>query len=242
MSGLCIQLDAGMFFGHFLLSTFSLILPPMDKNLKEAFDGLIFDLDGTLWDSTVSVAKAWQAAKEEVGYVKTDVTPEMVAGIAGMTYDAIYDTLFPDLDSAKRKEFQALCAKKELEVLEEDGGILYPGLGETLRYLSSRYRLFVVSNCQSGYIEIFLTYSKLAHYFSGHACYGTKNQPKAENIKEVVSQYNLHAPVYIGDTLGDYESSKKAQVPFIFASYGFGDVKEGQIATIAQFTDLKELL
>lgn len=211
-------------------------------NLKNKFDGLIFDLDGTLWNSTVSVAKAWQSAKEEVDYVHTDVTPEMVAGIAGMTYDAIYETLFPEVEIEKRKEFQALCAKKELEVLSEEGGDLYPGVEETLGTLAKEYKLFIVSNCQNGYIEAFLRFSKLDRFFQGHACYGTKNQPKAENIKDVVNDYLLKAPVYIGDTKGDYESSKKAGVPFIFAAYGFGEVEADQIATVNTFHELKELL
>ncbi|RXF69649.1 HAD family hydrolase [Arcticibacter tournemirensis] len=214
----------------------------MKENLKNRFDGLIFDLDGTLWDSTISVAKAWQAAKEEVDYVNINITPEMVAGIAGMTYDAIYDTLFPELDSLRREEFKILCAKKELEELDKNGGVLYPHLEETLKYLSNTYKLFVVSNCQSGYIEIFLKYSKLSQYFTGHACYGTKSQPKAENIKDVVKDYGLKAPVYVGDTKGDYESSKKAGVPFIFAAYGFGNVEGDIAATILNFADLKMLL
>lgn len=214
----------------------------MEKTLENKFDGLIFDLDGTLWDSTISVARAWQAAKEEVDYVHVDVTPEMVAGIAGMTYDAIYDTLFPDLDAARRQDFKALCAKKELEVLEENGGVLYPELEETLEYLSGKYKLFVVSNCQSGYIEIFIKYSNLSRYFSGHACYGTKSQPKAENIKDIVNDFDLKSPVYIGDTKGDYESSRKAGVPFIFAAYGFGDVEGDTVARIDTFGELKELL
>jgi len=32
--------------------------------------------------------------------------------------------------------------------------------------------------------------------------------------------------VYVGDTLGDAEAAKKAGLPFIWARYGFGDVKE----------------
>lgn len=214
----------------------------MDKNLKDKFDGIIFDLDGTLWNSTVSVAKAWQAAKEQVDFVDFDITPEQVAGIAGMTYDAIYDKLFPSLTSLQRAEFKKQCAKNELEVLEKEGGVLYPEMEETLQYLSQKYRLFIVSNCQNGYTETFFRFSQLERYFTGFQCYGTKNQPKAENIKDIVADYGLKFPVYIGDTMGDYTSSKKAGVPFIFAAYGFGEVNEDQVATLQTFSDLKRLL
>lgn len=214
----------------------------MKVELKDRFDGIIFDLDGTLWDSTAGVAKAWQSVREQVSYVDTDITREQVAGIAGMTYDAIYDKLFPSLSREQREEFKALCAKNELEVLEKEGGTLFPEAEETLKYLSEKYKLFIVSNCQSGYIEIFLRFSKLGQYFTGHQCYGTRGLPKAENIKDIVNDYGLKSPVYIGDTMGDYESSKKAGVPFIFAAYGFGEVKEDQLADLETFADLRRLL
>jgi len=214
----------------------------MSDKLKNKFDSIIFDLDGTLWDSAPTVSLAWQATKNQVDFVHEDVTPDMVRSIMGLTYDEIFKKLFPYLTEEQRLIFQKLCSVLELDVLNEHGGDLYPQLEETLKYLVSKYKLFVVSNCQSGYIEIFLKTSKFSEYFSGYQCYGTKGQPKAENIKDIVKDHQLITPVYVGDTLGDYNSSTKAGVPFIFASYGFGKVETGQIATINQLGDLKELL
>jgi len=214
----------------------------MDTSLKNKFDSIIFDLDGTLWDSTGNVALAWQSAMDQVDYVKEVMTVERVKSITGMAYNVIFDTLFPNLDTIQRDELMALCAKSELEILHTKGGDLYPTLNETLGYLAGKYKLFIVSNCQSGYIEVFLKLSGMGHYFTGHQCYGTKGNPKAENIKDIVNDYNLASPVYIGDTMGDYTSATKAGVPFIFANYGFGVVESGQIATISTFGELVELL
>ena len=38
--------------------------------------------------------------------------------------------------------------------------------------------------------------------------------------------YNLKDTIYVGDTMGDYLSCKKAGIPFVFASYGFGEVSD----------------
>ena len=214
----------------------------MDTSLKNKFDSIIFDLDGTLWDSTGNVALAWESAMKQVDYVNEVMTRERVRSITGMAYNVIFDKLFPELNNEKRNELMAICAKSELEMLHEKGGELYPSLDETLSYLSGKYKLFIVSNCQSGYIEVFLKISGMGHYFMGHQCYGTKGNPKAENIKDIVNDFNLTAPVYVGDTMGDYNSATKAGVPFIFANYGFGVVESGQIATISRFSDLTELL
>ncbi len=214
----------------------------MSSSLKEKFDSIIFDLDGTLWDSTGNVAVAWQDAIATVDYVDEVMTREKIRPITGLAYNVIFDTLFSHLDIEKRAELMGLCAKSELETLHTKGGELYPSLDETLGYLARRYKLFIVSNCQSGYIEVFLKLSNVGHYFSGHQCYGTKGNPKAENIKDIVNDYELRAPVYIGDTMGDYDSATKAGVPFIFADYGFGKVESGQLATISTFAELTVLL
>ena len=79
-------------------------------------------------------------------------------------------------------------------------------------------------------------------YFLGHQCYGTKSLPKADNIRDIVNDHNLTAPVYVGDTMGDYSAAKQAGVPFIFAAYGFGVVEEDQVATISEFIQLQNLL
>src|ERR1700712_4248874 len=112
----------------------------MDISLKNKFDSIIFDLDGTLWDSTNNVALAWQAALNEVDYIDELMTQEKVRSITGMTYDSIFDKLFPNLNAMQRAEVQSLCGRHELEILHTKGGELYPRLEETLKYLEGKYK------------------------------------------------------------------------------------------------------
>jgi len=212
------------------------------KSLKNTFDSIIFDLDGTLWDSTGNVALAWEEARKQVDYVEEAITVERVKSITGMAYDVIFEVLLPDLDTGRRDHFKAICAQSEIDMLDAKGGDLYPGLAETIKYLSGKYKLYIVSNCQSGYIETFLSHCPVAEYFLGHQCYGTKGRPKAENIKDIVNDHQLKSPVYVGDTTGDRDSAAKAGVPFIFADYGFGTIDGGAVATISGLGDLVELL
>lgn len=212
-------------------------------SLHGKYDSIIFDLDGTLWDSTDTITQAWQTALDKAPYMQHEVmTQDRVRSITGMTYDKIFEKLFPGLDEDQRKEVKHLCSVSELEILHKQGGILYPTLAETLEYLGSKYKLYIVSNCQSGYIELFLDLHNMHPHFLAHQCYGTKGNPKADNIKDIVNDHHLKAPVYVGDTMGDYESAAKAGVPFIFASYGFGVVESGQVATIDSFAQLREIL
>jgi phosphoglycolate phosphatase len=64
--------------------------------------------------------------------------------------------------------------------------------------------------------------------------------PKGDNIQKIIQDYKLSSPVYVGDTAGDYNASKQAGLPFVFASYGFGNV-ENPDYTISELKDLISL-
>ena len=209
--------------------------------LKSPIDSVIFDLDGTLWDATGTVAKAWQAASRKVDFVKEPITQAMVRSITGMPYDAIYLKLFPYLSEEQRNILMQLCAEEELAHMRAEGGHLYPELEETLAYLQQKYPLFIVSNCQSGYIEAFLERHQLHRFFSDIECFGNTQRSKAENIKAVIERNGLKHPVYVGDTMGDYTASKSNDIPFIATTFGFGTV-ETPDASIDHFSELKNLL
>lgn len=210
----------------------------MLKNL----DSIIFDLDGTLWDATATVAKAWQASGEKTDFVKEPVSREEVQSICGLPYDVIYQKLFPYLNEAQCNELMQLCAKEELIQLKNYGGTLYEGLEDTLAYLKGKYRLFIVSNCQSGYIEAFQEFHQLTQYFEDIDCFGNAHRSKADNIQDIIRRNKLKSPAYVGDTQGDFNASRSSNIPFIFAAYGFGQISQEAEAKIEHISELKKLL
>ncbi|MBX0332572.1 HAD family hydrolase [Pontibacter sp. HSC-14F20] len=194
--------------------------------MTNQIDSIIFDLDGTLWDAAETVAKAWRAARKKVDFQIQEITPDKVRSIAGTQHNLIFPMLFPQLSPAQQQELMEISAKEEMRSIQENGGDLYEGLEETLEYLHGKYRLFIVSNCQDGYIEAFLARHDLGRYFGDFECSGRTGNSKAINLKDIVERNNLQAPVYVGDTPGDLEAAQKAGVPFIHASYGYREVSE----------------
>ena len=187
-------------------------------------DSIIFDLDGTLWDSTEAVLKAWSRVCENNKEIKNPITKEMLESVMGLQIYEIGTKLFPYLEEAKQSEILDLCCEEERKVLQIEGGMLYKDLESILQTLSKDYPLFIVSNCQCGYIETFLEYHKLGKYFKDIECAGNTRLVKGENIKGIMKRNNLQQPVYVGDTEGDRAAAKLANIPFIYASYGFGKV------------------
>lgn len=187
-------------------------------------DSVIFDLDGTLWDSTENVSKSWfESLKKHYG-AQSGPDAQAVASIMGLVERDIADRLFLAYGDMRYEVFHR-CIMEEPAYIAVHGGELYEGLEEMLDKLSRRWPLFIVSNCQSGYIEAFLSYTGFGPYFKDHECSGNTGLPKAENIRLVRERNGLEAPVYVGDTHGDELSAHEAGCPFIFAAYGFGQAE-----------------
>lgn len=204
-------------------------------------DSIIFDLDGTLWNSTDVVVMAWNETLKEHKEIKNKITKEDIEGVMGLQLDDIGKKLFPNLNEDMQLKILKNCCEIECEYLCEHGGSLYDNLEKILIELSKKYKLFIVSNCQCGYIEAFYKSHKLDKYFLDFENPGRTSLTKGENIKLIMERNNLTNPVYVGDTEGDSKAARFAGIPFIYATYGFGQVKEYDYS-IESFDELLELL
>ena len=199
--------------------------------------GIIFDLDGTLWDSSEQVAVSWSEALARRPETDRQVTGEDMRGFMGKTMETIAALMLPELEPSLRIEIMHECERVEQEYLEKHGGVLFPDLEKELERLCGLGKLIIVSNCQSGYIETFLEYHKLGKYFADFECPGGTGFAKAENIRIVMERNGLDKAVYVGDTQGDLDASDSAGVPFIHAAYGFGSV-DRDVPAVNSFSEV----
>lgn len=203
--------------------------------------GIIFDMDGTLWDSSENVAISWTEKVRELGYDFPDITQQDVMGVMGLTMDRIADKLFGSLPLEERRELLDRCCDNEEQYLLRHGGVLYPDLEKTLIRLKKKYHLYIVSNCQSGYIETFLEHYSFGEYFDDIECYGNNLKGKGDNIALIVSRNGLDKAWYVGDIQGDYDSTMEAGIDFIHSAYGFGTI-DHPVPELERFSDLPELM
>lgn len=201
---------------------------------------LIFDVDGTLWDSRRPVAIAWDRVIEQETGKALGLNAENMSSLFGKQMDEICRLVFPDLPDEKRFAIGNKCFEYENAYLADDPGDLFPGVADTLEKLAASYPLYIVSNCQCGYIEVFLESTGLGHFFKGHLCFGDTRLSKGQTIRRLMAEHGLTDVVYIGDTQGDANACLEARVPFVFAAYGFGEV-ENPWKTIDSFSELPAL-
>ncbi|MDD6445019.1 MAG: HAD family hydrolase [Lachnospiraceae bacterium] len=204
--------------------------------------GIIFDMDGTLWDSAEEVVTSWNQSVKAAGYDRAAITASDMQSVMGKTMDKLADILFPMFSEEERYALLDRCGKDENEYLRQHGGRLYPDIRTTMETLKKKYHLYIVSNCQSGYIEAFLDYYKFHDLIEDIECYGNNKKTKGENISLLYRRNELDDAVYVGDIEGDYISSKEAGVKFIHAAYGFGKIDEPvpEIKTFAELINVAD--
>ncbi len=188
-------------------------------------DGIIFDLDGTLWDSCRIVAESWGYTLRTKYASQQAPTKAEVRSVMGLTVSQIAEKLFSDYGN-RALEICTDCIREENSYLaSHGGGTPYPGLEELFCRLSERCGLYIVSNCIDGYIQCFLSCTGLGKYIKDFECEGVTGMKKADNIALIAQRNGLKRYIYVGDTSSDEESAALAGCPFVHASYGFGTAK-----------------
>ena len=208
------------------------------------FDSIILDVDGTIWNTTGIVADAWNLAFDKYFPQVPHVTADILKGQFGKPMDVIADNLFPMLSKDEKNLLMEKCCEMEQAALMENTkDIAYEGVIETIKRLSQKIPVFIVSNCQSGYIEVVMEKNGIAEYIKDFECFGNTGLLKDQNIRLIIERNNLKAAAYVGDTQGDYEACKKAGVPFIWAAYGFGRPEDNDYYfKLEKFQQLESLL
>ncbi len=213
----------------------------MNQETFTQLDGIIFDVDGTLWDSTEQVAQVWNRAVRENTDLDIQVGADDLRRLFGKTMAEIASELFPSSSAENQKQIMDSCYSYENEYLETHPGELYEGVVDTFHALSKKFKLYIVSNCQCGYIELFLRSTGLEDCVADHLCFGETSVSKGRTIRLLMERNHLEHVVYVGDTQGDADACKEADVPFILAEYGFGEVPDAR-QRIRSISELCQML
>ena len=156
---------------------------------------VLFDLDGTLWDSTAETTRAWNQTFAKCSDLPGfEMTVQTMAGLMGKTTAEIAACLLPQLPLSRAVEVVQLCCAEENAQLLRHGGKLYPGVQELFVQLAQLGGVHIVSNCETGYIEAFLQYYRaLQPLVDGFLCAGETGRPKGENITALCARHHIHA-------------------------------------------------
>lgn len=205
------------------------------------YESLIFDIDGTLWDSRALVAEGYNIQLKSEGLDHLCVTAEDLKPLFGKVMTEIADVILASVPAESRYDLMERCMKTENDYLfANECRIGYPNVKETMAQLAKKHRIFIVSNAQRGYPELCISKLGLEDCIRGHMCFGDTGTSKGKTIRALMEKHHIEECIYIGDTQGDYEATLEAGIPFLWCTYGFGN-PEGYDAKIDKFEDLLAL-
>ncbi len=200
---------------------------------------IILDLDGTLWDTSDIVVRIWNEVLSKK-CPKLIMTKEIMSSLMGKNKAQFTDEFFVGVERNEAESLIDEIFSCEQKYLKEHGANMYDGVIKTLSELKKDYAIAIVSNCQSGYLNAFLTHYNLKDVFNDYECAGSSPLPKGENIRLVFERNDFEKAIYVGDTKSDEDAAKVAQLPFVYASYGFGKV-DNYVAKINSFEEIKDV-
>lgn len=186
-------------------------------------DLVIFDLDGTLIDSSQDIA--WCANRTLAAFGYKEMDPSEIVGHIGWGVKPLLEKLMP-FESDER------ITAARLKFLEVYGGhlvvetVLYPGVVPVLESFSSLgKKMAVVTNKPEGLATGILEVMKLDGYFKlvlgGDSLPNRKPHP--EPIEKAIKDLSVspERTVVVGDSPVDCEAAKGAGAFAIGAAYGF---------------------
>ena len=183
---------------------------------------ILFDLDGTLWDTleaTYYVVNRYLKDKGEFYRVDRSIIEENM----GNEFSVCAKNYFPHLLKEESNDLLAKIYDRENEMLKEGLclGKVYPNVRETLEVLSKNYILCLVSNCSNDfYIENFLNTANVGDFIKDYIAASKYSISKKEAIQKMIEKYSCKDVIYVGDTKKDQDSCEGCS--FVHAKYGFG--------------------
>ena len=135
-------------------------------------EALIFDLDGTLFQTETLLLPAYHAAFDQLkkeGLFTGETPPEeRILSSLGQLLEQIWMNVMPEASNEARLRMDILLLAKQMEYLGQGMGTLYPEVEATLKRLHQEgVRLFVASNGLEGYVKHVMQAKGLAPLFEG---------------------------------------------------------------------------
>ncbi|MDZ5713281.1 HAD family hydrolase [Jeotgalibacillus haloalkalitolerans] len=187
---------------------------------------ILFDLDGTIIDSTDYLLQALHLAVEDMPHIQ-EPTKETLQAAYGLTGNDFWAKVVPD---ASPQEITIIRRRRSefLDQLVKGKDLLFPGVKETLQQLKQDgHTLSTASNCGTHYLDMILDSQDIRQYFSEPLCLGTiYGEKKSEVLAVHFEKFGKSEAYLVGDRYSDIEAAKDHDIPVIYCTYGFGTAEE----------------
>lgn len=201
-----------------------------------------FDLDGTIIDSRVGIIHCLQWAMQKSGLPEKNASEIII----GAPVSQIIQDLYPSTPPEKLTEVEGYF-RKCYDQMGWRLSTLYTGVVETLSALK-KHSVFMgmITNKPELPTRKIIQFHSLKPFFSELICTNSSSRvrTKAEIIASCLDKYKIVPShfYYVGDSWQDFQASQANQVQFIYARYGYGEIKGFTSSDYDEINSFSELI
>ncbi|MFX0133007.1 MAG: HAD family hydrolase [Candidatus Hodarchaeota archaeon] len=209
----------------------------MEKINLENFKGLIWDLDGTIYDISEAIKKAVDDSieKYEMNVNPDDVLEEIAHLIEEIQNYPVPKILLNSFELLKVKFLEGISFFKKLRIAiylfnqfnkyKEAESTIFKGVDELItKIYNKKLKLAILTNNKSQYAEEVLEKFNLTKYFDTIIGFNDVSEvkPSPEGIQIILKKWNLKPTdtIFIGDMTTDIKAGKAAKVKMICVASG----------------------
>ena len=212
------------------------------------YDLVIFDLDGTLMNTSKSITKTVNSAMEELGkkqYSIGECVKFVGGGVSGLARNILGKEKYEDVT----KEEMEKVIRKYYNIYFDYGVEPYEGIPELLDFLEKNgVKKGIVTN-KDHKTALSAVDKKLSKWkFDGIFGSNEKkypNKPNPYNVDRMAQNLNIPKEriLFIGDMLVDVNTAKNAGIDIVYCKWGFGEVKgEDGIDEDVKVSSVREII
>ena len=187
---------------------------------------IIFDMDGTLVDSSVTIVNAINHVRKNLGLVEMqkELILEKVNDPHLNPAEFFYEVpAFTDVHEKWFADYYTDNHEQELQ--------LYDGIEELLKNLKEKdFVLAVATNAYRGSTLESLSHLKVLDYFSSVACYDDvpKGKPSPDMLEKNLKDLNVSTKecIFVGDSERDLLASEAINIDYLMVNWGFSEYED----------------
>jgi phosphoglycolate phosphatase len=211
--------------------------------MKNRFDLIVFDWDGTLINTIDWIVHCLQIAGNHFGFLTPEV--QTAKDVIGLCIDNAVASLYPEADTAKKKQIVALYSQTYLSK-QLSRADFFPGVYDMLLKLKEQdYRLAVATGKTRAGLTEALAATGTEKLFDITRCADeTASKPNPKMLHEIMNhtQTTSDRTLMVGDSIHDMQMAQNASIASIGVTCGANSVESLQrynpLFCLQQPTDL----
>ncbi|MHA2008235.1 MAG: HAD family hydrolase [Promethearchaeota archaeon] len=209
----------------------------MEKINLDKYKGIIFDLDGVIYDITEAIKKAvddgiekYQLSinrdevMEEIAHLIEEIQNYPVPKILLNSYDLLKVNFLEGLSFFKKLRI-AIFLFNQFNKYKDKEASVFKGIDQLISFLSEKkINLAILTNNKSTYAEDVLEKFNLTKFFSTIIGFNdvTEVKPNPEGILKILDKWGIKTSeaIFIGDMTTDIDAGKSAKVKMVCVASG----------------------